>query len=250
MIGIIENYLVEKKYGFIIGEDNEKYFFHFNELENKELSKGLLVSFEPGLNKKGFFAKNIKIDNLKNIKYEIPEQLKAYKDNSYMKEYEILENNKFKLHMESRDMNAAYNNLLLFSKYMGANALIELKYFKSTDSEAGTGYGTYYYTVHHYTAVPILIGKKSLKGTKEIPKPRIEEMCNILRLKTIESTKKSKYKFYILLILILIVNVGYFKIPFLEAYLKQIPYLFIIIGSFILLYINKIKYTDDTVLYR
>lgn len=65
MTGKIKNVMEDKMYGFIIGDDDNEYFFHRSSLVNvpdwDECSKGRSVTFEPTDNNKGKRAENVMI---------------------------------------------------------------------------------------------------------------------------------------------------------------------------------------------
>jgi len=60
MHGKILNYNQDKGFGFILGQDNQKYFFHISNVENPlEIKKNYNVEFYPKWNKKGLVAESI-----------------------------------------------------------------------------------------------------------------------------------------------------------------------------------------------
>lgn len=92
MKGRIKTYKEDKGYGFIIGEDQNDYFFHISGIKSMvQVQVGQIVEFKPSTNDKGNVAQNIIIDtNAKsnNKMYEI--QGKRYRV-SNIKEYGISE---------------------------------------------------------------------------------------------------------------------------------------------------------------
>jgi cold shock CspA family protein len=62
MKGIILNFKVEKGFGFILGEDNKKYFFHISNVFNPmDIERNYNVDFTVQNSKKGLNAINITI---------------------------------------------------------------------------------------------------------------------------------------------------------------------------------------------
>lgn len=65
MTGRIKNVILDKGFGFIIGEDNGEYFFHMSSLVNRtdwdECSTNRQVTFEPSYSPKGKRAENVMV---------------------------------------------------------------------------------------------------------------------------------------------------------------------------------------------
>ena len=63
MVGKIISFDSKKGFGFILGEDDKKYFFHISNVSNPmDLEIGYRVIFTPEKDKKGLNAKNITIE--------------------------------------------------------------------------------------------------------------------------------------------------------------------------------------------
>lgn len=65
MNGKVVRVIVEKNFGFILGEDGKEYFFHKSEVKNETFSKrleGLPVQFEDGEGTKGPRAAEVYFD--------------------------------------------------------------------------------------------------------------------------------------------------------------------------------------------
>ena len=119
------------------------------------------------------------------------------------------------------------------AKKIGANALINIQYFKTTGSEAGTGRGTHYYTIHNFRGQIVNIAKKSTYGRFEIKDfKNINDEASKLKIELLEKTKSSenfKAIFWGIIVLVII---------FLWASQNKeisIP----IVGTFILLFIGS-----------
>lgn len=64
MKGRIKNYNEQKGFGFILGNDNQDYFFHISDVNTFEpLKRGDFVEFVPSENKKGQCAKKVKVSS-------------------------------------------------------------------------------------------------------------------------------------------------------------------------------------------
>lgn len=64
MKGRIKNYNEQKGFGFILGNDNQDYFFHISDVNTFEpLKIGDFVEFVPSENKKGQCAKKVKVSS-------------------------------------------------------------------------------------------------------------------------------------------------------------------------------------------
>ena len=64
MLGTILWYSPIKSYGFILGEDEERYFLHITELPyNYQVKPNEEVEFEPDMTEKGLRAKKVRFLN-------------------------------------------------------------------------------------------------------------------------------------------------------------------------------------------
>lgn len=63
--GKIKSFFPHEKYGFIIGEDGEEYFFHITHIHpksrNRKIAEGVPVQFDVKVSVKGDIAVNIRI---------------------------------------------------------------------------------------------------------------------------------------------------------------------------------------------
>ncbi|MBD3792339.1 MAG: hypothetical protein IE918_09410 [Campylobacterales bacterium] len=70
-----------------------------------------------------------------------------------------------------------------------------MEYYKTTGSEAGTGNGTHYYTIHNFRGRPANIGKRSLTGNfSKNDLVRINENAKKLKSELIMKTNAAKNK--------------------------------------------------------
>jgi len=70
MKGRIKMYQAIKGFGFIMGEDNEDYFFHVSQVKSIDSpEQGLVVEFEPASNEKGLYATDVVIQKTSGGKF-------------------------------------------------------------------------------------------------------------------------------------------------------------------------------------
>ena len=169
MKGTILTYLPVKLYGFIEGEDGKKYFLHANELlcksDKKDLCEQLVVEFDQAVTPKGYKAENIKIiSDTESLMLELPDEFLTSR-NKTVRGWEILNGENWVVCGTSTDSpDSAKYDMIREAKELGANAVTNLTYFKTTGDKPGTGSGTYYYTVHNFYGTLCNVGKKSLRG--------------------------------------------------------------------------------------
>ena len=138
-------------------------------LGKDKLCEGLYLEFDQKATPKGYTAINISIvdENIR-FKYEIPENIYTTKD-SIIKNWEFIERSNWVVTGSSRNSpDDAKYDMMQKAKKLGANALINMQYFKTTGSEPGTGRGTHYYTIHNFRGQMVNIAKKSTYGRFEI----------------------------------------------------------------------------------
>lgn len=176
MNGVIKTYLDSGGYGFISGSDENDYYFSKKDFSG-EFQVGDFVKFEPRLGKKGYYAKDITLET--NFFYEIPnEVISTEKDN--INGYEIVDLSNFIVCVEGRgDPNIAKENIKIYAKILGANALLGRRYFQTTGSEhSNAGNGTHHFTIHNFEARLAFVAKKSLDKTA-LTKEQLEKKVKI-----------------------------------------------------------------------
>jgi len=200
MKGIVKTYLPEKKYGFIKGDDGKDYFFHERCFKDKrdigKICEESFVGFDQQATPKGYRAISCYLISSEDVlTYAVPDEFIASKSNG-VRGWDIIEHSEWKVYGTSRDSpDAAKLDAIDSAKRIGANALVNLKYFKTTDSEPGTGKGTYYYTVHNFHGCAVMLAKKSARGgyrSNELLgiNHRAESLKTMLDAKTAKSKKK------------------------------------------------------------
>jgi len=150
MTGTIKTYAEEKHYGFIRGDDGKDYFFHNSAVDKKDkICEDALVHFEQKATPKGYSAVKIKIDSqIGHVKYVVPDSIYTSKETK-IKGWGIIDKSSWYISGTSRNSpDEAKKIMLERAKKLKINALTEMEYRKTTGSEAGTGKGTYYYSIH------------------------------------------------------------------------------------------------------
>jgi len=170
MQGVITSFLPVKNYGFIKGEDEKDYFFHFKSFvsgqDRDKIIDQAFVQFEPTATPKGYAAKKCKLIHTQDvITYVVPDKFLTTKSDSF-KDWEIIEMGDWIVHGTSRDSpDAAKRDLINNADRVGANALIGIQYYKTTDSETSdSGRGIYTFSVHNYKGRIVTIAKKRFGG--------------------------------------------------------------------------------------
>lgn len=161
MQGTIKTYLPEKQYGFIKGDDGKDYFFHESQFKDKthigKLCEEAIVRFDQQATPKGYKAKNCSLVNTSEIQsYVVPDSFVTSRSDG-VRGWDIIEHSDWVvLGSSSYSPDSA--------RQIGANALINLEYFKTTGSQAGTGNGTYHYTIHNFRGRAVTLAKRNFNG--------------------------------------------------------------------------------------
>lgn len=200
MKGTIKTYLPEKKYGFIKGDDGKDYFFHQNEFRDKshmgKLCEEAFVNFEQQATPKGYKAINFSLINPSDvITFVTPDEFIASRSND-IRGWDVIEHGNWIVHGASRDSpDSAKKDVIDSATRIGANALINLEYYKTTGSEAGTGKGTYHYTIHNFRGRAVTLAKRNSKGNYRVEElSGLNQRAEALKKKLVEQTKASQRK--------------------------------------------------------
>jgi cold shock CspA family protein len=169
MKGSIKTYLPEQQYGFIKGDDGKDYFFHANEFLNKShiinICEEALVQFDQQATPKGYKAKKCSLlDSAEVLTYITPSEFYTSKNNE-IKGWNKIEDGDWIVHGSSSDSPDHAKDIAKHRAIkLGANAIVDLRYYKTTGEEAGTGKGTHYYTIHNFHGRISTIAKRNSKG--------------------------------------------------------------------------------------
>ena len=169
MKGTISTYLPEKKYGFIKGDDGKDYYFHEDafksESERAKLSEEAFVDFDQRATPRGYKARNCRLlDTADVLTYVVPDAFLTSRSRG-IKGWEVIERGNWIVHGSSEDSpDAARRYVIDRAVLLGANALLNLEYYKTTGSEPGTGRGTHHFTIHNFHGRIATIAKRNAKG--------------------------------------------------------------------------------------
>jgi cold shock CspA family protein len=169
MRGSVKTFVTEKGYGFIVGDDGKDYFFRLEAFSNQSHKDALcddsIVDFEPSANTKGYRAKNCSLINASDVHtFEIPREMPTSLS-STIKGWDVIESGDWIVHGSSRiSPDEARHDLNYKARSVLANALIDVSYYKTTGSEAGTGQGIHHYTIHNFRARIAMVAKRSANG--------------------------------------------------------------------------------------
>ena len=210
MKGNIKTYLPEKKYGFIKGDDGKDYFFHENEFPDQNdvnnLCEEAFVSFDQQATPKGYKAKNCSLVNPAEVHtYVLPDEFITSRSGR-PRGWDIIEYGNWVVHGTSRNSpDAAKRDVINNAMRIGANALINLGYYKTTGSERGTGHGKHHYTIHNFHGRAVTLAKKNSKGNFSAEELLgLNQRAEAVKKKRLEQTKASKRKRNIVCLIILL----------------------------------------------
>jgi len=164
MNGTIITYLPSKKYGFIKGDDGKDYFFHANEFVNKSqinmICEDAIVTFDEKATPKGYKALKCSLINASDIlTFTLPEFFITSKS-SVINGWDIIEYGNWIVLGHSRHSpEDAKNDAIDNAIAIGANALIDLEYYKTTGSS-----GNYNFSIHNFCSRAVTIAKRKSSG--------------------------------------------------------------------------------------
>ncbi len=208
MNGLIKSFVPEKKFGFIKGDDGKDYFFHLNEFKNsahhKNIVDGTVVEFEPSATPKGYRAVNCILPKHEDFSaissYVKPDEFLTSKT-EIIQGWEIVERGAWVISGSSRNSpDEAKENAIFNARRIGANALVEFKYIKSTGEEAGTGlHGIHHFTIHNFYGRIVTVARRSKNGGFSINdlkgiNNRALQVTNAAKLIYVKKKKKSVIK--------------------------------------------------------
>lgn len=164
MHGVIRTYLPAKQYGFIKGDDGRDYFFHAKSLQDAAqvdyLIDGTFVDFDPAASPKGYQAKMLVLVDAADVdEYDEPDTM-IYSKTSDVRDWPVLVRSGWIVQATSNESpDSAKQEVLHLASRLGANAVIDLQYSKSTVQS-----GNYHYSVHHYSGRLACVGRKRRGG--------------------------------------------------------------------------------------
>lgn len=174
--GEIVSFLHDKGYGFIKGDDQQDYFFHIDDLVNQDekgrIAEGAAVSFDRKATPKGYRAVRCHLLDLsETTSYIEPDSIVTSKIDS-VKGWETLQTSDWIVFGSSSDSpDEARREVKLAAQRIGANAVLNMEYFKTTGSRPSkfSGInnrfrGTYRYTIHNFCGTASTVGKRHING--------------------------------------------------------------------------------------
>lgn len=165
MEGIVKSFVQQKKFGFIEGSDSQSYFFHVSDVmwRVSSVPVGAHVSFDPTPTKKGMRAYAVKIlEEGKAKTYERMENFRTFK--KPVKGWEVIDGGGWTLSVTDRSLDKAKSEVERYAKHLGANALIDFNYKRSTRSRGTGGSGVYHFSVHTFSGTPAILARPALDG--------------------------------------------------------------------------------------
>lgn len=230
MYGRIKTVINEKKYGFIEGDDNKSYFFHFSNFLEKNnhanFHEDVLVEFQPAANEKGYCAKSCSFVEDKHIgTFKVPETIVVTKHDK-VKGWDIIEDPQCGIwHSSDSSIDEALEGLKGKALSLGANAIVRLTYRKEKKSkQSDSGKGTYHYSEHIYLGQIQNVGKKSPVGEYSLAdlnglKDNAKEAIKYIE----ERRAKRKYGWIVLAIaaLLLMLDTGLWPISLLLFFISS-----------------------------
>jgi cold shock CspA family protein len=161
--GQILFYLEQRRYGYIHGEDGERYFFHKNSVTSRgtEIDVGLFVDFTPDVSPKGYIASNVNIREVdpSDMLYEVPKKLIRTRDGE-VKGWQIINTLDKIISVKSKDLQEVRSRLEEVASAINANAVINETYKRTSDTDDGR----YYYAVHNLSGTPVQVARLNPKG--------------------------------------------------------------------------------------
>ncbi|MGF1689051.1 cold shock domain-containing protein [Photobacterium japonica] len=200
MRGNITSFLPEKMYGFIKGDDGKDYFFHANEFIQHDhldkLSDDAFVEFDQQATPKGYKAKRCRLLNPVEILTYIEPDHCLTSSTPTIHGWEVIEHGEWFVHGSSSDSaDDAKKDVILSAELLGANAIVDLEYYKTTGSRLGQRKGTYYYTVHNFRGRVMTVAKRHSQGTyRSDDLLGLNQRADAVKVAMSEKTAKSKKK--------------------------------------------------------
>lgn len=167
MKGFISTYLPEKHYGFIRGVDGKAYFFHHDAVKDHRqlahICEAAAVTFDEKATPKGYRADNLVLLKPSTVaKYTIPDTFITTRS-AQVKGWDMVERSEWLIYGTSHDSaEAAKSDMIMKATRLGAQALIEVRYFKTTGNA-----GNYIFTIHNYSGRVVTLAKKCAQGDYE-----------------------------------------------------------------------------------
>lgn len=202
MKGQVKTYLPEKQYGFIKGDDGKDYFFHTSEFkqaadrDRDRVCEAAYVSFDQQATPKGYKAKDCRLlDSTSVASYVVPDEFLTSRT-SEIRGWEIIERGEWCVYASSEHSpDDAKFEAIRMARHLGANALGELRYYKTTGSEAGTGRGIHHFTIHNFRGRLLSVAKRNSFGSyRRGDLEGLNKVAAACKADRLQATKRSERK--------------------------------------------------------
>lgn len=249
MNGIVKTYLPNKRYGFIKGDDGRDYYFHVNEFTDKSqismICEESIISFDERATPKGYKAVKCSLINSSDIlTFTVPDSIITSRS-SVIHGWDIIEYGDWIVHGSSKHSpQAAKNDSIKKAAIIGANALVDFDYYKITGSEAGTGRGTHYFTIHNFRGRAAIVAKRHSNGRYTAADLQgLNKRAESLKEKYIKDANSNRKKRYIIYGAMVTLSFPFLFRAFLtsNSILASPIIFFLIIGAIIM----KVGYFPD-----
>lgn len=167
MQGRIRSYLPDQGYGFIHGDDGRDFLFRreaFLVLPPQAcVGEDALVAFEPRATPRGYRADRVAlVDEATITTFLVPEGVVTSRSGQ-VKGWDVLERGDWIVHASTRgSADDTWSILRSRARDLGANALLEVSYDRTTDS-----IGHYYFSVHHVRGRVAVVGRRHARGAHQ-----------------------------------------------------------------------------------
>jgi len=166
MEGSVSHFLPSKGFGFIRGDDGRDYFAHQSDFTDAQPpADGQRVRFDEDVTPKGYRARAISSIGLATTDlFVVPDGILQTRE-SEIRDWEVIEASPWRIHGSSRESpDHARADLIRKADLLGATGVVLIQYYKTRGSEAGTGNGTHYFTIHNFHAHPVIVARRHVSG--------------------------------------------------------------------------------------
>ncbi|MEY2116976.1 cold-shock protein [Rhodanobacter sp. FW106-PBR-R2A-1-13] len=171
MQGQIRTYLPDQGYGFIHGDDGRDYYFRREAFAAPppptRLAEAVLVAFEPRATPRGYRAERlVLVDAAQVTTFLVPDDVVTSGDGR-VKGWEVLERGDWIVHGTSKDSPETARRLQRqHARQLGANALLDVAYYKTTGRRGTPSGGIYRFTIHHVQGRAAVVGRRDRRGAE------------------------------------------------------------------------------------
>ncbi|MGR5296878.1 hypothetical protein ACPV5U_19550 [Vibrio mediterranei] len=192
MKGQIISHDYNGRFGYVVdAADNQSYRFSYSNCDKatlEQLKDGLYVSFSTRAVSDGYEAVSLCMLNTDSFLYEVPSKL-LVTQGSKIADWELMNEPEWIVMGSSEESSSkAKQQCINLCQTVGATGAIKLTYSTSTERK-----GNYRYNVHHYSAVPVRLARKSPVGN--LRRQRVGMLLPFrLKQRLIKKTRVSRFK--------------------------------------------------------